>query len=83
MNEQQLFEEFRGLLQEEFSLPEDRITLDSRLVDDLDLDSLDFVAASLAVEDKWGVKMEDEDLAEIKTVRDVVDYMSARLGAQS
>jgi acyl carrier protein len=83
LNEQQLFEEFRGLLQEEFSLPEDRITLDSRLVDDLDLDSLDFVAASLAVEDKWGVKMEDEDLAEIKTVRDVVDYMSARLGAQS
>lgn len=83
MNQQQLFEEFRGLLHEEFSIPEDKITLDSRLMDDLDLDSLDFVSASLAVEDKWGVKMEDEDLAEIKTVRDAVDFMAARLGTAS
>lgn len=79
MSEQQLFEEFRGLLHSEFSIPESKITLDSRLVDDLDLDSLDFVSASLAVEDRWGVKMEDEDLAEIKTVRDAVTWMAARI----
>lgn len=82
MNEQQLFEEFRGLLNEEFSIPEDKVTLDSRLVDDLDLDSLDFVSASLAIEDRFGAKMEDEDLAEIKTVRDAVTWMGAHLGAQ-
>jgi acyl carrier protein len=81
MNEQQLFEAFRSMLHEEFAIPESKITLDSRLVDDLDLDSLDFVSASLAIEDRWGVRMEDEDLAEIKTVRDAVNWTLARVEA--
>lgn len=83
MDRQQLFEEFRGVLHTEFSIPESKITLDSRLVDDLDLDSLDFVSASLAIEDRWGLRMEDEDLAEITTVRDAVDWMQARVETPS
>jgi len=76
---EQLFEEFSALLQSEFSIPADKITLDARLVDDLGLDSLDLVSASLAIEDRWGIRIEDEDLAEIKTVREALGWVEPRL----
>lgn len=79
MKQEQLFEEFSALLQSEFSIPAEKITLDAQLVDDLGLDSLDLVSASLAIEDRWGIRMEDEDLAEIKTVRDALGWVQPRL----
>ncbi len=81
MNQDQLFAEFSGLLQSEFSIPAEKVTPDALLVDDLGLDSLDLVSASLAIEDKWGIRMEDEDLAEIKTVRDAIAWVEPRLEA--
>jgi len=74
-----LLTQFRGMLQEEFSIDPDRVRLDSRLVDDLGLDSLDLVSASLAIEDRWGVRLEDEDLAGIATVGDAIDWVRPRL----
>jgi acyl carrier protein len=79
---EQLYQEFKSLLQSEFSIPESKITMDARLVDDLDLDSLDLVSASLAIEDRWGIRMEDEDLAEVKSVRDALRWVEARLEPQ-
>lgn len=83
MDTEQLYQEFKALLQSEFSIPESKITMDSALVADLDLDSLDLVSASLAIEDRWGIRMEDEDLAEVKTVRDALQWVEARLEPQS
>jgi acyl carrier protein len=80
---EQLYQEFKALLQSEFSIPESKITMDSALGADLDLDSLDLVSASLAIEDRWGIRMEDEDLAEVKTVRDALQWVEARLEPQS
>lgn len=74
-----LYQEFSALLQSEFSIPESKISMDALLVDELGLDSLDLVSASLAIEDRWGIRMEDEDLAEVKTVRDALSWMEARL----
>jgi acyl carrier protein len=82
VDSEQLYQEFKTLLQSEFSIPESKITLDALLVDDLDLDSLDLVSASLAIEDRWGIRMEDEDLAEVKTVRDALQWVEARLEPQ-
>jgi len=75
----QLYQEFSALLQSEFSIPESKISMDALLVDELGLDSLDLVSASLAIEDRWGIRMEDDDLAEVKTVRDALAWMEARL----
>ncbi len=82
MDTEQLYQEFKSLLRSEFSIPESKITMDAALVDDLDLDSLDLVSASLAIEDRWGIRMEDEDLAEVNTVRDALRWMEARLEPQ-
>ena len=82
MSNDQLFEEFQSLMHAEFSIPQSKITQDARLVDDLNLDSLDLVAASLAIEDHWGIRMEDEELASVKTVGDAFRWVEARLEPQ-
>lgn len=51
------------------------ITLDKSFVDDLDIDSLSMVEIAVQVEDRFGVKVPDEELANLKTVGDAVDYV--------
>lgn len=46
-------------------------------VDDLDIDSLSMVEIAVQAEDKFGVKIPDDRLAELKTVGDAVDYIAA------
>ena len=46
-------------------------------VDDLDIDSLSLVEISVQAEDKCGVKIPDDELANLKTVGDAVNYVAA------
>jgi acyl carrier protein len=56
---------------------------DSRLVEDLGIDSLDLVAVFLAVQDRFDVVIEDDDVPNLKTVADVVSYVSQRQASQA
>lgn len=48
---------------------------DKSFVDDLDVDSLSMVEVAMAAEEKWGVKIPDEELPKLKTVGDAVSYI--------
>ena len=52
------------------------VTLEKSFVDDLDIDSLSMVEIAVQVEDRFGVKMPDDELANLKTVGDAVDYVT-------
>ncbi|MDT7636155.1 MAG: acyl carrier protein [Pseudonocardiales bacterium] len=52
------------------------VTADKSFVDDLDIDSLSMVEIAVQAEDKFGVKIPDDQLAQLKTVSDAVDYIS-------
>jgi len=52
------------------------ITLDKSFVDELDIDSLSMVEIAVQVEDRFGVKVPDDVLANLKTVGDAVDYVA-------
>jgi acyl carrier protein len=52
------------------------ITPDKSFVDDLDIDSLSMVEIAVQVEDRFGVKVPDDELANLKTVGDAVDYVT-------
>lgn len=56
--------------------PTSQITLEARLTEDLDLDSLDQVELAMAVEDALGIEFPDEDLRLIRTVGDIVTTAS-------
>ena len=54
--------------------PED-VTADKRFTDDLDVDSLSMVEVAMAAEEKFGVKIPDDELPKLKTVGDAVAYI--------
>ena len=53
------------------------VTADKSFTDDLDIDSLSMVEIAVQAEDKFGVKIPDDELANLKTVGDAVDYIEA------
>jgi acyl carrier protein len=60
--------------------PED-VTPEKSFVDDLDVDSLSMVEVAMAVEEKFGAKIPDDELANLKTVGDAISYIEKHSGA--
>jgi len=52
------------------------VSPEKSFVDDLDIDSLSMVEIAVQTEDKYGVKIPDDELANLKTVGDAVDYIA-------
>jgi len=50
---------------------------DKSFIDDLDVDSLSMVEVAMAAEDKFGVKIPDDELPKLKTVGDAVAYIQS------
>ena len=79
-----VFRIIRERLAEILELEEDRITMDSDFAADLDADSLALIELVEALEEELGERtvgfsIDDEDLGDLKTVRDAVDYVIHRL----
>jgi len=55
----------------------DEVTPEKSFVDDLDIDSLSMVEIAVQAEDKFGVKIPDDELANLKTVADAVNYINS------
>ena len=72
------FENVRDIIVSTLSCDADQITPDTNLFEDLDADSLEAVELSLALEEAFGVGIADEDLPNIKTVNDILDYIQSK-----
>ncbi len=72
-----MFEKIKAVIADTLSVDEDKITLEASLTDDLGADSLDAVELGMAIEEETGVTIADEDLPKMKTVKDLVDYVTA------
>ncbi|MGH3436084.1 MAG: acyl carrier protein [Sciscionella sp.] len=64
------------IVEEVAGVPADDVTADKSFVDDLDIDSLSMVEIAVQAEDKFGVKIPDDELANLKTVGDAVGYVA-------
>ena len=81
----EVFGMVRANLAEILEIDDQRITLDSKFADDLDADSLALIELVEALEEELGERtvgfsVDDEDLGDLATVRDAVDYVVLRLG---
>ncbi len=63
------------IIQEQLNLDGVEITAESNFKDDLGADSLDLFELVNAFEDEYGVEIPSEDLENIATVGDIIDYM--------
>jgi len=63
------------ILDEVADVSPDDVSDDKSFVDDLDVDSLSMVEVAMAAEEKFGVKIPDDELPKLKTVGDAVRYI--------
>ena len=71
-----MFEKVKAIIMDQLSISdEDMITMDTTL-EDLGADSLDMVEVIMAIEDEFDVQIKDEDLESLKSVGDLIDYIS-------
>ena len=68
-----MFEKVRDIIVDTLSCEADAVTMEATLADDLGADSLDAVELNMALEDALGVSISDEELANMKTVGDIVN----------
>ena len=81
MTRAEIEDELRSILTAEFELAAEQITRDARLVEDLDLDSIDGVTIVVRLESRLHVAISDEEIQKMQAVGDIVDALAARLGA--
>jgi acyl carrier protein len=76
MANEEILDGLADIVEEVAGVAKDDVTVDKSFVDDLDIDSLSMVEIAVQAEDKFGVKIPDDELANLKTVGDAVDYIT-------
>jgi len=72
-----IFEKVKELIVEQLMIENpDEITMNTSFSDDLEADSLDLVELIMAIEDEFNLSVEDEEVENIKTVGDVVNFIA-------
>ena len=72
-----VFEKVREIIANQLNKDASIITLETHLVDDLGADSLDAVDLIMAIEDEFGIELDDEAAQNVRNVSDLVSYIEA------
>lgn len=70
-----MLEKMREIISEQLGVDENNIDLNTSFKDDLDADSLDLFELIMAIEDKFNVEIPSDDVANLDTVEDVIEYL--------
>jgi acyl carrier protein len=74
-----VFDVVKEIIVDVLDVPADQITMESNLADDLEADSLDVVEMLMQLEDKYGFQIPEEVAENLKTVKDIVEYLEKSL----
>lgn len=77
MTKEEVFETVKNVVVEELDVDEDQVTLDAKIKDDLEADSLDVFEIMNELEDKFDIQLDIEE--GIETIGDVVDFVKKQL----
>lgn len=69
----------KKLLAEQLNIDEEKITEESKVIDDLGADSLDVVEMLMTLEDEFNVSVSDEESVSLKTVGDIVKLIDSKM----
>lgn len=71
-------ERVKNIIVEQLNVDSDSVTADASFVDDLGADSLDIVELVMTMEEEFDLEIPDEDAEKIKSVGDVIKYVTSR-----
>lgn len=70
-----MLEKMKSIIAEQLNVSEDEVKAESRFKEDLGADSLDLFELVMALEDEYSVEIPSEELTELATVEDVMNYL--------
>jgi acyl carrier protein len=70
-----IFDDVKAVVVEQLSCNPDEVKPESKFVEDLGADSLDVVELVMALEEKFGIEIPDDQAEKIQTVQSAVDYI--------
>jgi acyl carrier protein len=75
VSEQEILVGLGEIVEEIVGIPAADVTPEKNFIDDLDIDSLSMVEIGVAAQDKFGVEIPDDELKNLRTVKDVIGYV--------
>ena len=73
------FEKFRKCAVDVLAVEADQVTMEASFADDLDADSLDLVELVMALEEEFGVSVEEEELENITAIGAAYELITGKL----
>ncbi|MDE7233889.1 MAG: acyl carrier protein [Ruminiclostridium sp.] len=75
-----MFEELKEMICNYVEADPETITPDMKFVDDLGFNSFDFMSFLGEVEEKYGIQVREEELVDLSTIKDAIDYIEKLKG---
>ena len=79
MEVNEVFEKVKNLFVDELGIDAEKVTMETKLEEDLDIDSLGIVEVVMAFEDEFEIEIDDEDLTDVGTVGQAVNLLHSKL----
>ena len=73
-----MLEKLKEIIADQLNVDADSITAESRFKEDLEADSLDLFELVMALEDEYNIEIPAEELTDLATVGDVIEYLRGR-----
>jgi acyl carrier protein len=83
MTDQEILAGLGEIIEEIAGVPADEVTPSKTFADDLDIDSLSMVEIAVAAQDKFGVEIPDDQLKDLVTVQDVINFVAKNAGSSA
>lgn len=83
MTEEELLDALRDVLVDKLKVDGTKVQLQASLYDDLGLDSIDLMTAVMAMEERFGIEISDNELEQVTTVGDAVNLLSQKVAANA
>jgi acyl carrier protein len=81
MTDQEILAGLGEIIEEIAGVPADEVAPNKSFADDLDIDSLSMVEIAVAAQDKFGVEIPDDQLKDLVTVQDVINFVAKNAGS--
>ena len=79
MEVNEVFENVKNLFVEELGIDAEKVTMEAKLEEDLEIDSLGIVEVVMAFEDEFSIEIDDEELTDVGTVGQAVNLLHSKL----
>ena len=75
----EVFEKVKGLFVEDLGIDDSKVTMEAKLEEDLEIDSLGIVEVVMAFEDEFEIEIDDDELADVSTVGQAVNLLHSKI----